>query len=425
MYCKKILKFSIVISSVLFCSLGLAGQKSSIRALVLSDVHYQPGLEQTSFAEQGGSATDTGDELFGSLVAEVSNLNRHMKPDFALLLGDLPAHHYQDRLAVDKIVLDGLANSLAQTPLFFIPGNNDAPGGNYHSFTQVSDQGESVSPLSSQKGNLPATNVEFCAVTKAPCIINDGDYQGQPFFFGYYSAYPSVSSSLRLIVLNSVIWQNPEQGHGYVADDGVPQDKAAKLELDWLRGQLADSRKNHESVIIAMHIPPGVDSYSGNRFWIESANKSFVDLVDEYRREIVYLVSGHTHMNETHLIEKSGSNKADAVLLGVPGITPLHGNDPGIVMLAISKSGARGKGWSFTGSGSANYRFSPDTSSWSLYYRLRERRDKGESYLKYLLHLPRAAVGEIMDNRFAEGNKSFVPAQGFAAINDAFVVDGS
>ena len=390
--------FVLVISIIFFSSAHSATRL--ISGLFLSDIHYVPGLASTLFGK-GFHRSDAGDDLFQSLLAEVNTLNRSKHPNFAIVLGDLPGHHLENRKKIDATVLAALSKQLPNLPLFYVAGNNDPKAGNYHSFSAVHPKREVISnALSVFPKHLPAFSVEpVCTAQKqSACIINTGSYNGISFFFGFYSAYLTPKHAIRLIALNSVIFQNSNNGAAYVSDDGVSQIEAQTLQLNWLEAQLSDALKHHDSILLAMHIPPGMNSYSGFTFWTQVANKRFLKLVSRYSTSISLLVAGHTHMNELHPLVRAGTNIN--TLLIIPGVTPLHGNDPGFDLLAFEKIDSS---WAFAKRLSESYRARPYDLRWERYFSFADM-DPHNLVSWYRAH-------------FAQGNTGFVPAQGYDAVN--------
>lgn len=394
----------IVLSICLAVSASIA-LAADFKALVLTDIHYVPGQAKTVYAENG-SPSDTGDDLFQSFTAQVKFVADQVSPDVTFILGDLPGHGLSNRRHADQTVLNGLWTVLPKKPVFYVAGNNDTFGGNYHSFSQLDlATGKLYSPLQLFENHIPGKNVAASCSDKVrqACFIDNGIYQNHPFYFGYYSAYLSADRSRRLVALNSVMFLGKDYYSSYTADDGVQQIKAAQLQLVWLKKQLQDASKKHESVILAMHIPSGINSYSGSTFWLPQIQRQFQRLIARYRENIVVMLSGHTHMNELHLYTDGAGGAVLA--MGVPGITPLHGNDPGFSLLYFSNHYLNAQK-------STSYRFDPATQRWGRYDNFMLCSLKSVNLQQLMQFCSQADVKKWTLTHFAQGNLQFKPAQG-------------
>lgn len=295
--------------------------------LTISDIHYQAGGPVMNYG-QG----DTGDALWASTQKEVRQVIRTQSPTFIVLLGDLPAHDDSTRVMNLQTVLTDFSRHM-DLPVFYVPGNNDALGndrhdGNYHSFTN--HVGDNLFSLDAGQG-WPALHAnQTCPDTPSShaCLVDPTNPAIQRF--GYYVAKPlGTQAKLRLIVLNSVIWVNPNDGEAYVSDDGVSQQQATAQELHWLNTELAAAAKHGDRVLIALHVPPGLDAYSSQDMWQATTKNQFIKLVNRYQANIIAILSSHTHMDEIRRIHAENGSLI-AIDVSTPGITPLHSNNPGI-----------------------------------------------------------------------------------------------
>jgi len=390
-------------------------------ALVLSDTHLNPSTTSlTSFYD-----SDTGSaDLWPSTQAELSHLIQEKKPRFVMLLGDLPAHHISSdnmKLADQQVfsMMDTVVAS-AGVPWFFVPGNNDSLEGDYYSFTKLDAKtGAKTNFVTEVAGGLPGEGFSStCNGATGACVIDQGVYQDTPYFFGAYSAYPSADRKLRLIVLNTMLWLQER----YVSDDGVSQDKAGFWELQWFSKQLNEANEAGEKVIIAMHIPSGLDSYKGSAYWQEAFQKSWQVLVSQYENTIALVVNGHTHMNALRKLWPAATENLYA--LTVPGVTPLHGNNPGMDDLLWSTNDEGVSVWS-----DANvYAYSPDSQEWALFQNLRSTYApdcRSSSMMRCLSTLRQSTFLTILDQYYALGAKGYEePAEGWDAVNKAAWSDG-
>ena len=313
----------IIITFILLFSLHTVSAVDA-NFLTLSDIHYLKGGPVVGY-HQG----DAGDVLWQSTQQQLQQRILQDQPQFMVLLGDLPAPDDTTRTTNIQVVLQDLSSTL-KIPVFYVPGNNDALGndlkdGDNHSFTN--NQGINLFSLDPNKG-WPALNADQAcgsvADTHSACLINPKEPTMAKF--GYYAARPlGQANKLRLIVLNSVIFLSH-----YVSDDGVSQEKATTEELTWLKGQLAQALTTGDSVLIALHVPPGLDAYSNAPMWNETlpAEATFMADITAYQAIIKGVLYGHTHMDEFRRLNNSDASLA-VVALSSPGVTSDHYNSPG------------------------------------------------------------------------------------------------
>lgn len=300
--------------------------------LLLSDIHLN------TFDSTCDYGDDTGIQLWKNFLAKADVvLAGPHAPSFILYTGDLPAHYDcssgcylpPDQRASHnanlRAILEGLRmlSEKHHKPLFYLPGNNDALAGDYYSFADEKQQ----TPLTlapDPADPFPALNVRHDG--KAPCMIADP----HPLM-GYYSAEPV--DGLRLIALNTIIF-SPK----FTTVDGSTPDSDRVQELNWLALQLKEAKAKNEKVYIAMHIPPGVDAYSGKSMWADTTlGDRFLSLTAQYRNNISGILYGHTHMDEfRRLYDRNGVMTEAAI--SCPGVTPQHDNNPGFKVVAYDAS---------------------------------------------------------------------------------------
>jgi sphingomyelin phosphodiesterase acid-like 3 len=261
-------------------------------------------------------------------------------PAFIVYTGDLPAHYGKEYLdpnnrathnAEIADVLTGLRDLATRhnKPLFYLPGNNDAVAGDYFPFSYGTNN-TPFTLINETQNPYPAPNTKAVAGTP-PCIISQPDTS-----MCYYAANPV--KGIRLIALNTVVYTNTffknAQSQGL---DSFAYDKA-DAQIKWLGTQLKEAKSLNEKVYIAMHIPPGLDIYSGNSTWTDTktANQEmtytnqFLSLVNAYKDNCIEaILYGHTHMDELRLLYNKTADTVATVAISCPGISSLWKNNPG------------------------------------------------------------------------------------------------
>ncbi|WP_176695297.1 metallophosphoesterase [Legionella massiliensis] len=314
--------------------------RSAGNFLVISDIHLDQDKASISYKE------DTGTLLFSNTLSQLAQLISEQSPQFMVYLGDSPAHSQINRASNVQLVLEGLSRNAPSTPFFYVYGNNDSynlgpnPTINYGPFSQDGVNLFNLDPAAA----WPALNVITCPASTA--CINPTISPNMAFAqkYGFYSAYPLGSDTpLRFIAVNSVIFS-----YRYTGPLAIQQEEA-QFELDWLAAQLQDAKMKNEQVFIAMHIPIGDVAVNPTHpdLWNTSIllngnitpslkgltlRNAFLRLAADYKQTIRALITGHTHMEEYRVLYwgEAASYQPTVLNVGVPGITPLHLNNPGM-----------------------------------------------------------------------------------------------
>ena len=310
----------------------------------LSDVHLNASVAKCDYG------SDTGTELWGITLEKLSEvLTTAPKPEFVVYTGDLPAHYScldtcylppntpgrAEHVKNLKTILNDMRALVEEsnTPFFYMPGNNDAIGGDYYSFTDK--QGNSPLSLVDTTGITdlyPALNTAV-SCGNPPCILSSPNPT-----MGYYSV--KATEGLRILALNSIIL-----GRKYFPLDGVSQLDAGNQQIDWINQELESAKAANDKVYIAMHIPPGEDAYGVTHFgkmnmWAHLPNKKdewqdqFLTLCAKYSTTISGILYGHTHMDELRRLYANDGTTITEVAIAAPGITPQHHNNPGFKVVS-------------------------------------------------------------------------------------------
>lgn len=252
-------------------------------------------------------------------------------PSFIVYTGDLPGHHPdsgEEHNQNMQAVLQDLEDLAGDIPLFYAPGNNDAMGGDYHSFQNKNDS--IPFELLKQSSEYPALNATIYSHDKV---------------HGYYAASPF--KGLRVIGLNSVLLCEHDftddhcSGHTVETCSEEKREMEGDKEMAWLTSQLAEAKEQGEKVYIIMHVPPGVNVYGGvgNMWRYEKWVASFLKDAHDYESIIAGMMYGHTHMDEVRRMPDGTSPSGfSGVAICCPGITPLHSNNPGFKTVTYNET---------------------------------------------------------------------------------------
>lgn len=275
-----------------------------------------------------GSMHDTNYALLQSSLEEIKAINEKEKPRFVLILGDFLPHHFREQYILFshdytqtgyhrflKKTLQFLASKLRQAiptgDIYPVIGNNDSYIGNY-----------GVEP-----------NGEFLEEVKQIWLPFIQDKKNQESFKrhfstgGYYSMTLPTNPHQRIIVLDTVLFSPMVHGEAVKT--------AALAELDWLHQELSTAVKEHQQVILALHIPVGIDVYKTVKnfstkilaFWQPLYSDIFYHDVQEFSEVISAILPGHLHMDSFQMI--SNGHGGIVPVSFTPSISPIYGNNPG------------------------------------------------------------------------------------------------
>lgn len=285
--------------------------QADLRFLSISDIHYGKNTGH-------GDGHDTNEALLNTALQEFSHLSHQV--DFILTLGDFPAHTLlhstENNVSLETIFHALYLADKAQKPMFYITGNNDSPQGNYRPF--------------SFNGQSPLT---WAPDWHEACVYCDDLLIDKTHLAteGYYSTYVIPGNkNIVLIALNSmpfavIPFPLPRYPH---------QHQAAMQQLQWLKHQLESHHA--KQVLIAMHIPPGMD-YKGNLLWQKPYLDAFMDLLTQNAERYgeITLLTGHTHMDD---IRKLNVNPHLSIYAyATPSISRIHHNHPGMKIFKLNR----------------------------------------------------------------------------------------
>lgn len=320
----RIMKLKLLLTATALCSLQLWAQKKTPSFLLISDIHLDTETPTTKPWQ------DPGMDLWKVFQHKATEVAMQEDVQFILFLGDLSAHYacigdcylppgkrfkHNEDISQALAGLHGIAAKSGK-PLFYLPGNNDAIAGNYHSFAD--DRGQT--PISLAQ----ASPLFFPAIVPSSATTPPGLVSNPNARLGYYAAYPV--EGIRLIALNTVIY-SPK----YESADGITQQVAGDEQMTWLAGQLKEATAKKEKVYIAMHIPPGLD-YKKNAMWATARpwERRLLALCTKYQSTIAGVLFSHTHMDELRRLYDTTGKYVTEVAIAAPGVSPNHKTNPAI-----------------------------------------------------------------------------------------------
>lgn len=354
----------VIASNLIFCSQAFAenGDKvDQVNILLLADIHFDPFIACNKripcpliqklrraradqwpklFAlydlEPAKYRFDTNYQLFSSALSESKKIMDEKHPQFVLALGDFLGHEYHEhyrRYSQDRSIrgyrsfvkktfqflTEELNQQFPKTDVYALIGNNDTYIRDYCSQPQgefFRDIAGIWSKMIKNKNNSNAMQQDF-----APGGYYAVDVPGQP--------------TLRLIMLNSVLFS--------INSNEKVVDIAAKNELDWLQKQLQLAKLRKQKVIIAMHIPPSVDIYATVRIrlftllelWRPKYAERFLSELRDFAPDIMAVFAAHLHSDWFQILTFNESDN-EIPMAGVPSISPIFGNNPGIKIYTYS-----------------------------------------------------------------------------------------
>ena len=347
---------------------------SSYTVMALSDIHFNPLADPTLFtsleaADASGwqsifeNATVTPPSTFGqdtnypllvlTLASVKQNLGAspvviysgdmlgHLLPEWfcalysspQLPLTNPPAACSLDSTGtaamqkfLDKTVLFvsmQIRAAVGNVPVIFVPGNIDtySPYGTGPDATFLSDN----------------ANTFYTQLLNSS--VDSASFQSSFTTLGSYSA-PLLGSKVLVIALDS----NPFAQSPYLP----PLDPYA--ELTWLDSQLASAQAAGQKVWLIMHVPPGANTTATAQnkangvapypqgddeaamMWEPQYQIEFLQILAKYPGLIAMGITGHTHMDEFRVLSTGD------VLYGVPGISPVFGNNPAFKIFTMAQA---------------------------------------------------------------------------------------
>lgn len=309
-----------------------------------------------------GLGEDTNYPLLELTLNELKKINQTEKPQFVLILGDFLAHSFRDKYK--KYSRDKSAINYAQfvrktlqfmtyqlnqifpnVNIYPVVGNNDTYTGNYNVVPKgafLQDTADTWSLLIKNKNNQKNFLEDFPQ-------------------FGYYAI--TLPNNQKILVLNTVLFSAKTHKKNMTI--------AANNQLQWLKQQLLSAQKADVHVIIAYHIPMGVDVFTSiklylfsiTEFWQPVYSSEFEKILQQFSFTISAILPAHIHMDAYQLIPD-----ANIPVIFTPSISPVYGNNPGFKLFTYNPNTLNINDYS-TYSYSTNGSFSKE---WNIEYSFQE-----------------------------------------------------
>jgi sphingomyelin phosphodiesterase acid-like 3 len=269
---------------------------------------------------------DANYPLLKSTLSELKQITQEQQPKFALLLGDFLAHHFREDYAsystnnsnasyqiFVKKTLQFLTYEFQKVfpkiDVYPVVGNNDTYSGDYVTVPHgefLSDIADVWSGLIKDEDNREDFLETFPAA-------------------GYYEVTLPDHEQNKIVVLNTVLFT-----------DRIHRNQvkhAAMMQLQWLHKKLLDAQKHHQHVLLAFHVPIGIDVFATiknkfdiKEFWQITYTKRFEAELKQFSQTITAIFPAHIHMDTFQLIVLK--QLANIPVNFTPSISPIFGNNP-------------------------------------------------------------------------------------------------
>lgn len=269
---------------------------------------------------------DTNYPLLKSTLSAARDVAKEKQVQFVLILGDFLGHQYRRKFkkyAVDtsltayydfvrktfEFINLQFKQNFPNQEIYSVVGNNDSYQGDFvvkpqgRFFKEIADIWSDGIKSEKNRAEIRATFTRN----------------------GYY-AITIPNQALRLIILNSTFFAREVRGKNL--------DKAATEQLDWLHQQLADAQNKQQKVLIAMHIPEGVDIFASMRLhffplielWLTNYLERFQAELKLFAPTVVAVFTGHLHADWYQIFRYEKLNEVPA--LGNPSVSPIFNTNP-------------------------------------------------------------------------------------------------
>lgn len=274
------------------------------------------------------------DTNYALLVSALSAAQTEAPYDFILYTGDYLPHDFfygqtnEESAAFAAKVVEFVNYKIAQAfpgkPIIGMLGNNDSGCGDY----TLHPGGEFLADLAP---DMPVVNSDPKA---------EADFAS----YGYYAIRHPTVPNTDFIVLSSY-WSHNYPGYQNGFSSRCPRLPSSadpgKDQTDWLGKAIGSGTASPSSrnAILLMHIPPGIDGFSGGDQWQDRFETDFENTLTTASHTILGAFAGHSHMDEFRVL----SNQAGPYLAVriAPAVTTKNGNAPSFTVTDYdTKTGA-------------------------------------------------------------------------------------
>lgn len=274
--------------------------------------------------EKEKSYSDTNYTLLKSTLEQAYQVKLEKHPQFVLILGDFLSHNFREqyyRYSKDKTrasyhafvkkTLQFLTNEIEKTfpqvDVYPLVGNNDSYTGDYSVIINgdfFRDTSITWSELIKNKNNLENFRSSFLKA-------------------GYYEI--ETSSDNKIIMLNTVLFSEKVRNKS--------QKQAALLQLNWLHKKLEFAKAHRQHVILAFHIPIGIDPFATiknnfdvKNFWQTGYMNKFETELKQFSTVITAMLAGHVHRESFQFMLPKQLENIPIYI--TPSVSPIFGNNP-------------------------------------------------------------------------------------------------
>ena len=348
---------------MIYSACAVSSEEQPVHFLSLTDIHFNPfdsctatpcplieALRQTPLSQWddllaknqiklAGYGADTNYPLLKSALTDASKRSLEQHVSWVLILGDYLSHNFKEnylQYSGDKtaegyqafvkntltFLTEEIASAFPKQDVYMAVGNNDSYVDDYVS----QPNGQFYQDMAQLWGSL--------IKDKSVQVDMQRDFP----VGGYYAINMPDVPRLRLIVLNSVLFSRKAQGTGV--------DQAAQQQLDWLHTQLVAAHAKQQKVLLALHIPAGIDVYASLKktpfsvveLWKPQYTQQFQTELQRFSTDLMGIMSGHFHMDFFQVLKGDEASPSSVWVTGTPAISPAFGNNPGFKIYAYSPS---------------------------------------------------------------------------------------
>lgn len=359
-------------------SVTLFPQPQPVSVVMMSDFHFDPFrdpakvpalraapvMQWTKILDDPDSTTQAADyaalqtachargvdSSWGVLESTLKAVHAQQpSPLFVTVTGDLLTHNFDCRLKTlmpdatpadvtafaaktVEFLAKTLHDSFPNAPVYLALGNNDSGCTNYKQ--------SSGSPFVKEVSRAIA--LDFTKPSDENFAVRAFSERGD-----YSVLLPHSMRRTRLVVLQDVF-----QAPAFKGCDGEPTQNVVNEQNKWLREQLLAAKREHQTVWVMAHIPPGIDTYASFHKFVAAPAKmcsqdaptmllqsdDLARTITDFAPIVKLAIFAHTHMDEIKLLHNEQGAAVPAKL--IPSVSPVNGNTPAFVVAKVQPNTA-------------------------------------------------------------------------------------